>query len=263
MKTKKNQSFSFIFFLSFAIISATLTGCCVLFPRGANCPAKLIVFPTSLDFGTNLNSINFSIKNDGGGAVEWQAITDKQWITLSQTSGRITSETASINVTVDRSTLGTGSNSAEIQVNTSEGSYKVVVSVAKERPPVRLQINFSSLYIVDDDEVGEGDWRILCKVNGEQVVYISKYEAGTEESVPINKSFTTKPEWNRVEVFCKVHEQDGNEWEYFAEGTHVYERIDNYTWKSGTFGTKTFNWNTSNTTDEGHAKLNYSVNPLK
>ncbi|MBC8490158.1 MAG: hypothetical protein H8D45_29415 [Bacteroidetes bacterium] len=262
MKTIKNLSLSFVLVLCLAILLAMFSGCCTLFPRGANCPPKPAIFPTSLDFRTDLNSMIFSIRNDGGGNIEWQAIKDKPWITLSQTNGRITTETASVEVTVDRSAIDSGTHNGEVQVNTNTGSFKVVISMTKEPPPVRLQINFSSLYINDDDEIGEGDWRILCKVNGEQVVWISKYEAGTGESVPINRTFNTKPEWNRVEVFCKVHEQDGSEWEYFAEGTHVYERIDNYTWKDGTFGSKTFYWNTSNTSDEGIATLKYSINPL-
>jgi hypothetical protein len=243
-----------------ALIVVTLflfSACCILFPRAQRCPAKPKVFPTSLDFGLNQNVMMFSIKNDGGGTLDWQATKDASWLSLSRSSGSITDETQQVEVSVDRSLMANGTNNGEINVMTTEQTFKVNVIAEKKPPPPGLKISFSTMYIIDDEEIGEGDWRIRIKINGEQVVYIPSKEAGTGESVPINKTFNTDASDSRIEIFCKVHEQDGSEWEYVGEDTHVYVRSGE-SWPSGTFGAKKFKLKN----DEGDVELRYNVSPL-
>ncbi len=233
--------------------------CCIFNPHGLKCPTKAVVMPTSLDFGKDLNTLTVSIKNEGGGTLNWQASKNESWIrSLSHETGELKgNESTLMDVTVDRNEIPSGMHQGEIQINTNDGPIKVAVNIEKEAappPPQTLRIFFSSMYIRDDMEVGEGDWRINCKVNGTPVVWIPKKEAGTGESVPINKTFNTTPEMNRVEVFCKIHEKDGGEWEYVGEKTHVYTRSGNV-WSSSTLGTKEFK--ISN--DEGKVTLKYSI----
>lgn len=217
---------------------------------------KMAIIPTSLDFGTDINSMTFSIKNDGGGTLKWDASTVTPWITLSPLFGSATTGgTNQVKVIVDRSTVASGTHNGEVQVNSNDGVLNVVISMTKVAQDT-LRINFSSLYVHHDKEAGDGHWKIRCKVNDEGAVSISG-TAGWKESVYINQTFVTRPEWNRVDIFCRIEEEDRSKWQEVGEGTQVYTRREDGTWPPGTFGDKTFYFDEY----EGEVTLKYSISP--
>jgi hypothetical protein len=248
---------NFLTCLLFAGIVIIASSCCQIWPKSKRCPAKPKVSPTTLDFGLAQDALSFGIMNDGGSTVEWQATKTAQWFDMSQSSGSLTTETQHVEVRVDQSKLSSGTNTGDINISANGQLFVVKVIAEKIAGQQGLKFNFSSMYIVDDYEGGEGNWRIKIDINGEQVVYIPNKEAGKRESVNINKVYNTPSDLNRVEIHCKVHEKDASEWEYVGEGSHAYTRSGN-NWPSATFGEKKFKLHN----DEGKVELIYTVSPL-
>lgn len=154
MKTSKKLSLGFVFLYCLAMLS----GCCTLFPKASWCPPKMAIFPTSLDFGNDTNSLILSIKNDGGGTLEWSAIPDKPWITLSQSNGTAnSSETDQVEVTVDRSAVASGTYNGNVRVNTNAGDLSVEILMVKEdivNPNRRVTIS-GAIQLRDDEILGD------------------------------------------------------------------------------------------------------------
>jgi len=98
--------------------------------------AALSVDPTSLDFGDNETSKTFSINNTGAGTLTWQ-ITDKNknWISVSPTSGTITTETEMVTVTVDRSGLNPGNFSGSFWVTSNVAIQLVTINLTVPQGP--------------------------------------------------------------------------------------------------------------------------------
>jgi len=105
---------------------------------------ELSVSTTSLDFGSTDTEKTFNITNSGEGTLEWTLTSDQNWLSVSPTSGSTTTESETINVTVDRSNLSDGSYSGTITIQPNVGSAKSI-SVQMVVPPPELSISTSSL----------------------------------------------------------------------------------------------------------------------
>jgi hypothetical protein len=96
----------------------------------------LAVSLTSLDFGnkTQTPSSTFNITNIGTGTLYWTITDDRDWITVSHTSGSTTTETDVIIVTVDRTGLDPGSYNGTVTINSNGGNQDVTVSMTISKP---------------------------------------------------------------------------------------------------------------------------------
>lgn len=118
------------------VIPVTLT---VLNP---NAP-QLTVSPSVLQFGNATTTIAMNVQNTGTGTLNWSAIPSQSWISLSKTSDSVTGS-ESINVTVSRNSLSSGSYSGQIVFSSNGGSQTVSVSMNIPSVPV-LSVSPSSL----------------------------------------------------------------------------------------------------------------------
>ena len=89
--------------------------------------AKLSVNPTSLGFGSDLNTLSFDIKNIGGEILSWNITHDPSWISVSPISGTTTTETDTITVEVDRTDLSLFSYHGIIAITSTGGNQDVEV----------------------------------------------------------------------------------------------------------------------------------------
>lgn len=90
----------------------------------------LAVSPASLNFGSALNSLNFTVKNSGyGGEINWTASPTEGWVTVLPVSGQITNNTQQVTVTVDRTGLLAGDYTAVIDLNSDNGTATVTVNM--------------------------------------------------------------------------------------------------------------------------------------
>jgi hypothetical protein len=103
------------------------TGIAMLYP-------KLLISPTTLDFGVTTNKLTFLISNAGEGGLVWEVAEnpDKLWITsVTPESGY---NNATITVTVDRNQLTSANDTGILTVKTNVGTQEVNVNIAKIEP---------------------------------------------------------------------------------------------------------------------------------
>lgn len=104
--------------------------------------------PSSFSFsatqgGSNPSSQTLSIRNSGGGALDWSVSDDAGWLSLSPTSGSSTGETDSVAVSVSISGMSVGSYSATITISASEATN------TPQTVPVSLTITEESISVPD------------------------------------------------------------------------------------------------------------------
>ena len=99
---------------------------------------KLSVTPTTLDVGENLTNLPFDITNTTGECtvLTWNASTADGWITVDPTGDTTGSETDTVTVTVDRSTLGVGPHTGTVTVNSDGGTQDVTILATVPPVPV-------------------------------------------------------------------------------------------------------------------------------
>jgi isoamylase len=83
----------------------------------------------SLSTGSTVQE-TFSVSNSGDGSLDWQAADDQSWISLTPTSGSVSSVAQSVDVTINTTGLSAGSYSGTITVTSStpgvQGSPKTI-----------------------------------------------------------------------------------------------------------------------------------------
>ena len=116
----------------------TLTPFTSIFTTEALAAPALAVSTSALDFGTGLINLTFDITNTGGGSLTW-TISDNDsvgFLGTAPTSGSTTSETDTITVTANRSSLAAANYSATITVTSNGGTETVSVAMEVLASPV-------------------------------------------------------------------------------------------------------------------------------
>lgn len=96
------------------------------------------VSSTSLDFGEQSTSEEFSITNTGTGTLNWQVTSNKTWLGVSPASGSVTTGQSSITATVNRNGLAPGSYDGTISITSNGGNQDVQVSMVVPEPVVEI-----------------------------------------------------------------------------------------------------------------------------
>lgn len=93
-----------------------------------------------LDFGDSLDELGFTISNSGGGTLTWTARTWEPWLGASPDSGRCTSESDSVTVTVSRSGMGSGEHTGIVLLrpNVGDAESLMVKMQVSGNPVLRL-----------------------------------------------------------------------------------------------------------------------------
>jgi hypothetical protein len=99
----------------------------------------LSVSPSSLDFGTETNSMSFDVANAGTGDVNWSASDNQEWITISPASG---TNYGTVNVTIDRSGLSPGDYSGTVTISSNAGTgyVEVLLNMPADEPPAAVTL---------------------------------------------------------------------------------------------------------------------------
>lgn len=104
---------------------------------------SLSVSPESLDFGTEITELSFTISNSGGQTLEWSITYDLPgWLEISPTDGQNSSgDQKSISVSVDRSGLDPGTYRHTVSVTSNGGSDSVSVTMEVPEPEPSLSLS--------------------------------------------------------------------------------------------------------------------------
>lgn len=94
-------------------------------------PVKPVLEVSShvLEFGKDNTTLSVDISNSGKGSLEWQVSEDISWLSAVPTSGKITSEKASVVFTVSRDGLENGSHSKSLVITSNGGSETLVATL--------------------------------------------------------------------------------------------------------------------------------------
>ena len=107
----------------------------------------LSVSATNLEFGTASNSQSFTISNTGMGSLDWTLSSNASWLTLSPSTGSVTSSPSAITVLLDRASMTPGIYSEIITVSTNGGSAVITLSATILGPELTVSnnsLNFGS-----------------------------------------------------------------------------------------------------------------------
>ena len=96
-------------------------------------PPRLSILPPTLDFGRDKTSLRLSLKNIGGGLLNFTIESVPDWIILSQTQGILADESIIVEVQIDRAQAPFLANPV------------LVVTTGNERREVPLQIDISAI----------------------------------------------------------------------------------------------------------------------
>ena len=150
--------------IAVALTALTLTGC----PGGPS----ILVFPSGFNFGTTIDTDNFTVINDGIGEVNWEVEGLPVWLTVSSETGTATPNNAStVTMTVDRTLVPIGVTAEEFVVTSNAGDVTISVSIERAGPnvptlavnPIALNFgNQASQRTLSILNVGSGtlDWNI-------------------------------------------------------------------------------------------------------
>jgi len=110
---------------------------------GAN-PPGLTVAPMSLDFETSTTNLSFTITNTGGGTLNWTITENAPWLDVTPGMGStVSSNTTTLNATVDRTGLPAGEFTTDITV--AAGALTETVSVRMEVADTELVVTPTTL----------------------------------------------------------------------------------------------------------------------
>jgi hypothetical protein len=108
----------------------------------------------------------------------------------------------------------TGDEPWTFEFNGSEGHVKVHYRVFHRKlpgPNVRVRVQFDELEVIDDNEIGSGDWRIKTSVNNLACVNSPEEHwsigSGSSSDLAAFRSVTVSP-GSTIIIRCRVHEED-------------------------------------------------------
>ncbi len=96
--------------------------------------ASLSVNLTSLDFGSNLTTLPFEIRNSGAGTLTWNVVENINWLAVNPISGTTTTEADPVVVTIDRTGLSQGTYTQMISVTSDGGIATISISLTIANP---------------------------------------------------------------------------------------------------------------------------------
>jgi len=89
-------------------------------------PPELLVWPSSLDFGSDKTSLGLSIFNNGGGTLTWSVATGDSWLSVSPSWG---TDTGTVTVQADRSAVARGTHTGTVSITSNGGDDTVAVAI--------------------------------------------------------------------------------------------------------------------------------------
>jgi cyclophilin family peptidyl-prolyl cis-trans isomerase len=96
----------------------------------------LSVSKDKLDFGAAETYKTFTLKNAGGGALNWHIKDDKEWISVKPFAGRTSKDSIMVVVNVDRSKLEPNKYQGTVAITSDGGDTTIAVTLVKLRNPV-------------------------------------------------------------------------------------------------------------------------------
>jgi hypothetical protein len=95
---------------------------------------ELEVSATSLDFSLNETVLPLAITNKGKGTLTWSLAENVAWMSVNPVSGSTTSESSSVNITVDRTGLSPRTYTQSLIINSNGGNAVISITMIVQGP---------------------------------------------------------------------------------------------------------------------------------
>jgi len=143
----------------------------------------LNVSETTLNFGSNLTTLTFSISNPGGGKLEWLANSSTSWVSLLPPSDSTSAETDIVNVFVDRIGLAGGDYTTAITITSNGGNAAINILMSVPLPPGLLvspaSLDFgTTTSLMNLNIQNSGDGQLSWSITSDQGWLASAVESG-------------------------------------------------------------------------------------
>ena len=227
---------------------------------------SLGVSADSLDFGTSVDELVFSISNTNNGTLSWEIESDEPWIVLNVSAGEVGRlESAPITITIARAGLPEGVYEATLTVASDGGRatvYVVMEVLADPRLSVNMQtLSFGETLLFDTIELrNSGTGRLTWDVSKVSEWLSIAPQSGTalNESdtlvVRVNREGLTPGQYqDRIQI-----SSDGGNREVLVEMTVADQPVLSISSELLEFGTNLENMNVG-LKNEGNVTITWSV----
>lgn len=131
---------------------------------------ELTLSTQTIDFGSNQTTASLIISNGSGiNSINWTAAKNVNWLSLSQTSGTVSTASNTITLTIDRTGLSFGNYSTNVTVTSNGGNKDVSVTMTVANPnapqltvnPIVLDLGSSlsqSTFSIRNSGTGKLSW---------------------------------------------------------------------------------------------------------
>ena len=177
-------------------------------------PPRLSILPPTLDFGRDKTSLRLSLKNIGGGLLNFTIEFVPDWITLSLTQGILADEALIIEVQIDRAQAPFSANPV------------LVVTTSDERREVPMQVNISAPITQLTNHLAEdvvaswspdGKYLVFTSArDGNKQVYMMDADGHNPTRLTYHDAENLEPSWSPDgERIAFLSSRDGN-WEVYV-----------------------------------------------
>lgn len=152
--------------------------------------------------GDNPESQTFEVRNSGAGTLNFQVSSNKNWMTVSPSSGSATKSWTEITVDISASSLTEGTYTGTIEVSASDADNSpqtLEVTLTILPPPPSLELDKTSLsFKAYEGESPESKTFKVRNIGGGTLNYQINKDKNWMALFPTNG--TSKGKWNKIEV---------------------------------------------------------------
>jgi len=153
----------------------------------------LDVSVSELDFGSRLNSMEFSISNSGGETLEWSIVENIDWLDVEPVDGEVKTDPVDIKVTVDRTAVSPGEYDGLILVKSNGGEAEIEVNIT---------IQASGEWLIFDD----GTFEKNITTSSDYHFFLTQFDRPSDwkefKVTRVAISFSQTSGADNIELFC-------------------------------------------------------------
>ncbi len=189
-------------------------------------PPRLSILPQLLDFGIEETTRRLSLKNVGGNHLDFVIESPVDWLTLSLTRGSLDTETAEIDVSLDRDKAPLGDHAVALVISTGAGDrHEVPIRATIGIFVSRIQGGWSPVWSPDGQHIAFQSYN-----DGNYDIYVMDADGENPRNLTQSNDDDQSPVWSpNGQHIAFTSERDDNRGIYVmdADGKNLRNLIQN------------------------------------